>query len=167
MAGRHRRGAQRGVPTGRVAVSMATIGLGALQLGGVALAAPAGGGGGLDGTSCTDARIKACVDLSENRAWLLDGDGNVVYGPERVSHGAEGQETPTGDFIIQRKERHHVSQEYEGSPMPYAVFFDNNGRAFHGGSTDRESAGCVRLGTEDAKRFFEHLNPNDRVQIVE
>lgn len=167
MAGRHRRGTQRGVPSGRFAVSVATIGLGALQLGGVAVAAPAGGGGGVGGTPCTDARIKACVDLSENRAWLLDGDGNVVHGPVRNSHGAEGHETPTGDYIIQRKERHHVSQEYEGSPMPYAVFFDNEGRAFHGGSTDRESAGCVRLGEDDAKRFFEHLNPNDRVQIVE
>ncbi|GAA4934295.1 L,D-transpeptidase-like protein [Actinomycetospora succinea] len=167
MAGRHRRGAQRGVSSGRIAVSVATIGLGALQLGGVALAAPAGSADGVGGTPCTDARIKACVDLSENRAWLLDGDGNVTYGPVKNSHGAEGYETPTGDFVIQRKEKDHVSQEYEGSPMPYAVFFDNNGRAFHGGATDRESAGCVRLGKEDAKRFFEHLNPNDRVQIVE
>ena len=166
MAGRHRRGARRGVPAGRIAVSVATVGLGALQLGGVAFAAPAGTAA-VDGTSCTDARIKACVDLSENRAWLLDGQGNVVGGPVTNSHGAEGHETPTGDFIIQRKERDHVSQEYEGSPMPYAVFFDNNGRAFHGGDTDRKSAGCVRLGLEDAKRFFEHLNPNDRVQIVE
>ena len=137
MSGRHRRGAHRGVPTGRVAVSVAAVGLGALQLGGIASAAPAaGGGGGIDGTSCTDARIKACVDLSENRAWLLDGQGNVVGGPVVNSHGSEGHETPTGDFIIQRKERHHVSREYEGAPMPYAVFFDNNGRAFHGGNTD-------------------------------
>ncbi len=50
--------------------------------------------------------------------------------------------------------------------MPYAVFFDGNGRAFHQGSLDRRSAGCVRLGEADAKRFFEHLTPNDRVQIV-
>ena len=168
MSGRHRRGAHRGVPTGRVAVSVAAVGLGVLQLGGIASAAPAaGGGGGVDGTSCTDARIKACVDLSENRAWLLDGQGNVVHGPVVNSHGSEGHETPTGDFVIQRKERHHVSREYEGAPMPYAVFFDNSGRAFHGGSTERQSAGCVRLGMEDAKQFFEHLNPNDRVQIVE
>ncbi|MDF2976856.1 MAG: hypothetical protein K0S40_1584 [Actinomycetospora sp.] len=166
MAGRHRRGTRRGVPTGRIAVSVAAVGLGAVQLGGIAGAAPAGAAG-VGGTSCTDERIKACVDLSENRAWLLDGDGNVVRGPVVNSHGTEGHETPTGDFIIQRKERHHVSREYEGAEMPYSVFFDNNGRAFHGGDTDRQSAGCVRLGMEDAKAFFEHLNPNDRVQIVE
>ena len=167
MAGRHRRGAQRGGPAGRVVVSMATIGLGALQLGGVAVAAPAGTAGGVDGTSCTDARIKACVDLSENRTWLLDGEGNVVYGPVPNSHGAEGYETPAGDYVVQWKNRDHVSQEYGGAPMPYAVFFDNEGRAFHGGNTGRQSAGCVRLEMDDAQRFFEYLNPNDRVQIVE
>jgi lipoprotein-anchoring transpeptidase ErfK/SrfK len=50
--------------------------------------------------------------------------------------------------------------------MPFAVFFDGYGRAFHQGTLDRQSAGCVRLEEPDAKRFFEHLNPNDRVQIV-
>jgi hypothetical protein len=165
MAGRHRRGAQRGVSTGRLAVSVAAVGLGALQLGGVAAAAPAGGGG-VGGTTCTDARIKVCADLSQNRAWLLDGHGNVVDGPFRISHGAEGSETPTGDFVIQWKDADHKSQAYNGASMPYAVFFDGNGRAFHGGGTDRQSAGCVRLSTDDAKQFFDYLNPNDRAQIV-
>ncbi|PVZ12884.1 L,D-transpeptidase [Actinomycetospora cinnamomea] len=165
MAGRHRRGAQRGVPAGRVAVSVAAVGLGAIQLAGVAAAAPTGTAT-VGGTPCTDARIKACVDLSENRAWLLDGHGNVVHGPVANSHGAEGHETPPGDYIIQRKERYHVSREYEGAEMPYSVFFDNEGRAFHGGDIDRQSAGCVRLEMDDAERFFEHLDPNDRVQIV-
>lgn len=164
--GRHRKQrATAGAMTGRVAVSLAALGFGALQLGGIASAAPAETDT-VDGTSCTDDRIKACVDLSENETWLLDGDGNVVYGAVTNSHGARGYETPTGDFVVQWKNKDHKSREYNGSPMPYAVFFDTNGRAFHGGSTDRESAGCVRLGLEDAKRFFEHLNPNDRVQIV-
>ena len=166
MAGRHRRGAARTVPSGRLAVSVAAVGLGALQLSGVAAAAPAGEVGGVGGTSCTDERIKVCVDLSENRAWLLDGNGNVVGDPYRVSHGAEGHETPTGDFVIQWKDADHKSQEYHGASMPYAVFFDGNGRAFHGGGTDRQSAGCVRLSTDDAKTFFDYLNPNDRAQIV-
>lgn len=165
MAGRHRKGVQRGASTGRLAVSVAAVGLGALQLGGVATAAPAGEVG-VGGTSCTDARIKACVDLSEDRAWLLDGQGNVVYGPVHISHGAEGMETPTGDFVIQWKDQDHKSREYNGASMPYSVFFDTHGRAFHGGSTDRDSAGCVRLEINDAKRFFQHLNPNDRAQIV-
>jgi lipoprotein-anchoring transpeptidase ErfK/SrfK len=163
--GRHRR-QRTPVPaatTGRVAVSVATLGLGALQLGGVAAAAPAHT---VDGTSCTDARIKACVDLSENTTWLLDGEGNVVYGAVPNSHGSEGHETPTGDFVVQWKDRDHKSKEYGGASMPYAVFFDTHGRAFHQGSRERQSAGCVRLDEDDAKRFFDHLEPNDRVQIV-
>jgi hypothetical protein len=165
MAGRHRRGAQRGVPTGRLAASVAAVGFGALQLSGIASAAPAGQAG-VGGTSCTTSGIKACVDLSENRAWLLDGRGHVVGDPVHISHGAEGHETPTGDFVIQWKDQYHKSKEYKGASMPYSVFFDKNGRAFHGGSTDRDSAGCVRMGTNDAKRFFQALDPNDKIQIV-
>lgn len=167
--GRHRkqrRDDRAGV--GRVALSAAAVGMGVAQLSGIAAAAPAPAGTapGVGGTPCTTPTIKACVDLSENKAWLLDGRGTVVHGPVNNSHGAPGHETPVGDFVVQRKDRYHVSQEFEGAKMPYAVFFDNNGRAFHQGTLDRQSAGCVRLNEADAKRFFEHLNPNDRVQIV-
>ena len=168
--GRHRRRQER-AGTGRVALSVAAVGMGMVQLSGVAAAAPApaapaGTAPGVGGTPCTTPTIKACVDLSENRTWLLDGRGTVVHGPVANSHGGRGHETPTGDFVVQRKDRYHVSQEFEGAKMPYAVFFDGNGRAFHQGTLDRQSAGCVRLGEADAKRFFEHLEPNDRVQIV-
>ena len=163
--GRHRRrDGHAGV--GRATLSAAAVGMGVVQLSGIAAAAPAGSAPGVGGTPCTTPTIKACVDLSENRTWLLDGKGTVVHGPVATSDGGTGHGTPTGDFVIQRKDRHHVSQEFEGAPMPYAVFFDGNGRAFHQGSLDRRSAGCVRLGEADAKRFFEHLSPNDRVQIV-
>ena len=168
--GRHRQGRER-TGTGRVALSVAAVGMGMVQLSGVAAAAPvpaapAGTAPGVGGTPCTTPAIKACVDLSENRTWLLDGRGTVVHGPVANTHGARGHETPTGDFVVQRKDRYHVSQEFEGAKMPYAVFFDSEGRAFHQGTLERQSAGCVRLGEADAKRFFEHLNPNDRVQIV-
>lgn len=149
-----------------MALSLAAAGMGVVQLSGVAVAAPAGTAPGVGGTPCTTPTIRACVDLSENRTWLLDGRGRVVHGPVAVSHGGKGHETPVGDFVVQRKDRYHVSQEFEGATMPYAVFFDGDGRAFHQGTLDRQSAGCVRLGEADAKRFFEHLEPNDRVQIV-
>ncbi|MDT7743776.1 MAG: hypothetical protein QOE59_2854 [Actinomycetota bacterium] len=164
--GRHRRRRNERAGTGRVALSVAAVGMGVVQLSGVAAAAPAGTAPGVGGTPCTTPTIKACVDLSENRTWLLDGRGGVVHGPVANSHGGKGHETPVGDFVVQRKDRHHVSQEFENAKMPYAVFFDGNGRAFHQGTLDRQSAGCVRLDEADAKRFFEYLNPNDRVQIV-
>lgn len=168
--GRHRKQRESGGPSGRIIVSTAAaLGLGALPFAGVAAAAPGSGAGsdGVGGTSCTDERIKACVDLSENRAWLLDGHGETLGAPVTANHGSEGEETPTGSFVIQRKDRHHTSKEYGGASMPYALFFDGEGRAFHEGDPDRESAGCVRLAHDDAKRFFDYLEVYDRVEIVE
>lgn len=182
--GRHRKQRERGGPSGRAVVSTAAaLGFGALQFAGVAAAAPAdsddpgdsataesgsgSGSDGIGGTSCTDERIKACVDLSENRAWLLDGHGEALGGPVTINHGSEGEETPTGSFVIQRKDQYHKSKEYGGASMPYALFFDGEGRAFHEGNPDRPSAGCVRLAHDDAKRFFDYLEVYDRVEIVE
>jgi hypothetical protein len=194
--GRHRRQHERGGPSGRAAVSTAAaLGFGAMQFAGVATAAPAAspapaessaadpasdsttdsasdsgsdsGTDGVGGTSCTDERIKACVDLSEDRAWLLDGHGETLGAPVTVNHGSEGEETPTGSFVIQRKDQYHKSKEYGGASMPYALFFDGEGRAFHEGNPDRPSAGCVRLAHDDAKRFFDYLEVYDRVEIVE
>jgi lipoprotein-anchoring transpeptidase ErfK/SrfK len=51
--------------------------------------------------------------------------------------------------------------------MPWSVFFDDNGRAFHGGDPARQSAGCVRMADPDAQAFFNGLEVYDRVQIVE
>jgi hypothetical protein len=41
------------------------------------------------------AGVRACVRLSTNQAWLLDGK-RVVTGPVRISHGRAGFRTPPG-----------------------------------------------------------------------
>lgn len=110
--------------------------------------------------------VKACARLSTNEAWLTDGRGTILLGPVRMSHGAEGQETPVGQFAVRWKNKDHFSREAGGTPMPYSVFFDDHGRAFHGGDPARRSAGCVRMPVESAKVFFENLQPTDRVQIL-
>lgn len=110
--------------------------------------------------------VKACARLSSDEAWLSDGRGAVLLGPVRMNHGAEGEETPTGRFTVQWKNKDHVSQEAGGAPMPYSVFFDGHGRAFHGGDPARQSAGCIRLDLENARRFFDALQPNDQVEIL-
>lgn len=110
--------------------------------------------------------VKACARLSTNEAWVTDGSGTVLRGPVRMTHGGRGQETPVGTFRVLRKDAQHVSQEQPGVPMPYSVFFDDRGRAFHGGSLARESAGCVHLSDADAMFFFDHLAVGDSVQIV-
>ncbi len=49
--------------------------------------------------------------------------------------------------------------------MHYAVFFAPGGIAFHEGPIDHPSAGCVRLETEAASRFFDTLAVGDEVQV--
>jgi hypothetical protein len=97
-----------------------------------------------------EAAAKACVSIGQQKAWLTDGKGN---------------ETPQGVFHVMWKDQFHHSREYNQAPMPYSVFFAP-GDAFHGGSLQRASAGCVHLGDEDSKAFFNYLQVNDEVQVL-
>lgn len=118
----------------------------------------------VEGTPCT-AAARACVDLTEGEAWLIE-NGAVTYGPVLVSSGALGEETPTGSFRVEWKHLHHISGE-SGVPMPYSVFFAPGGIAFHEGSIYSESAGCVRMEREHAKVFYDSLQVGDVVEVTE
>ncbi|MGH3977937.1 MAG: L,D-transpeptidase [Pseudonocardiaceae bacterium] len=108
----------------------------------------------------------ACIDLSGNQSWLMDG-GAVTYGPVPITSGKPGYETPTGVFRVTWKDIDHRSREYDNAPMPYSVFFTNNGIAFHEGSLERQSHGCIHLSHEAARTYFDDLQPRDVVEVVE
>lgn len=122
------------------------------------------------GTPCSIS-ARSCVDLDSQRAWLI-ADGKVVRGPVGIASGGQGQETPVGhSFRVYRKEQDHKSQESrlangDPAPMPWSVFFADGGIAFHSGSPDRASAGCIHLAPEDAKAWFDFLQVGDQVQVV-
>ncbi|HEY0640772.1 MAG TPA: L,D-transpeptidase family protein [Pseudonocardiaceae bacterium] len=111
------------------------------------------------------ATARACVDLSANRSWLLDGAGNVTYGPVPITHGRAGWLTPPGTFSVTFKNRHHKSSIFNDAPMPYSVFF-NGGIAFHQGSLSELSHGCIHLSAGAASTFFGSLSVGDVVQVV-
>jgi hypothetical protein len=121
-------------------------------------------------TACT-ITAKACVDLESQRAWLFQ-DGKVLLGPVKISSGGPGEETPTGHSLrVYRKEQMHLSTESlnaQGQPskMPWSVFFEDGGIAFHGGDPARDSAGCIHLEPNDAKSFYDYLQVGDQVQVV-
>jgi len=92
-------------------------------------------------------------------------DGAVTYGPVPISSGKPGYETPPGVFTVSYKDKDHLSRQFNNAPMPYSVFF-NGGIAFHKGSLDQPSHGCVRLAQTAAKTFFANLQPGDTVQVV-
>jgi lipoprotein-anchoring transpeptidase ErfK/SrfK len=125
------------------------------------------------GTPCT-AAASACVDVRKKQAWLIK-DGKVFRGPVTIATGGKGEDTPTGDvFRVYRKDQNHVSEEFkiktgpkkgQPAPMPYSVFFEDGGIAFHAGSPSVASAGCVHLNTADAVAFFNFLQIGQHVQV--
>jgi lipoprotein-anchoring transpeptidase ErfK/SrfK len=116
-----------------------------------------------DNTPCP-ASARVCVDIDGKRTWLQRG-GETSYGPVSMSPGKPGQDTPRGNFTVQYKVKDEISREFNNAPMPYAVYFTNNGHAFHQGTLDTQSAGCVRLNNQDAVTYFNALNPGDQVFI--
>ncbi|WP_345702673.1 L,D-transpeptidase [Pseudonocardia eucalypti] len=126
------------------------------------------------GTPCTMS-ARSCVDLDTERAWLIK-DGKVIRGPVKVSSGGRGKPTPVGHSLrVYRKEKDYKSQESriqsgpkkgQPAPMPYSVFFEDGGIAFHSGNPAVASAGCVHLNTADAVAWFNDLQIGDQVQVV-
>ncbi|MGW5055117.1 L,D-transpeptidase [Actinokineospora sp. NPDC004072] len=115
------------------------------------------------GTPCK-ASARACIDLSANKSWLIK-DGVAVYGPVPITHGRAGWETPPGTFKVGWKNRHHRSSIFNNAPMPYSVFF-NGGIAFHQGSLQEKSHGCIHLSQTAAAKYFNTLQVGDVVQVV-
>lgn len=112
---------------------------------------------------CTLKRIRACVSLGRQRAWLMR-DGKVVYGPARITSGRPGYRTTKGMWRVTFKDIDHRSHEYGGAPMPYSVFF-HGGQAFHEGSLSVPSHGCVHLSHRSAVKFYNYLHKGDYVRV--
>ena len=107
----------------------------------------------------------ACVRLSTSESWLISG-GAIGYGPVKSAFGMAGNETPTGDFQVLYKVRYDHSLAYD-QPMPYSVYFRDDGIAFHQGDlAPGSSHGCVHLAEESAAKFFDFLQPGAQVQVV-
>jgi hypothetical protein len=49
--------------------------------------------------------------------------------------------------------------------MPWSVFFQWSGIAFHSGDPERASAGCVHLPEPDAIAWFNYLRVGNEVQV--
>lgn len=111
-----------------------------------------------------DARV--CVDIDGRRTWLQKG-GKVDFIAPSMAPGRNTPKdrTPRGTFTVSRKVKDEVSYEFNNAPMPYAVYFTNNGHAFHMGDPAYESAGCIRLPQNAAQKYFNDLQIGDKVFI--
>ena len=151
-----------------VVLTLAAITTGSLALGTSAAATPArpapltAAPQSVADTPCT-VTARACVDLANRHAWLLD-NGTVVRGPVSFADGDADTPTPRGTFKVEWKAEEYTSRTYLVQ-MPYAVFFAPGGVAFHQGRQTTPSAGCVKLVRDDAVAFFDYLQVGDEVQV--
>jgi L,D-transpeptidase catalytic domain len=107
-------------------------------------------------TAPAAAKVDIFVDLDGQRMTVAkNGEKQVVW---KISSGRSGYETPTGSYIVQRMDADHLSDEYDGAPMPYAIFF-SRGLAIHGtyerGLGRPASHGCVRLSIDHARELYQ------------
>ncbi|MEL6064411.1 MULTISPECIES: L,D-transpeptidase [unclassified Methylobacterium] len=97
------------------------------------------------------------VDKSTQRMEVtVDGQPRYSW---PVSTGVESYDTPSGSYRPFRMERTHFSKEWDDAPMPFAMFFTNQGHAIHGTNHVRNlgraaSHGCVRLSVRNAATLF-------------
>jgi lipoprotein-anchoring transpeptidase ErfK/SrfK len=106
--------------------------------------------------SVAQAEIVARINLSSQRmAVFVNGAPRYNW---RVSTARPGYRTPTGTFKPTALVRYHRSSIYEGSPMPYSIFF-LRGYAIHGSYEIKHlgrpvSHGCIRLHPANAAALY-------------
>ena len=106
--------------------------------------------------SIAQAEIVARINLSSQRmAVIVNGAARYNW---PVSTARPGYRTPTGTFKPTALVRYHRSSIYEGSPMPYSIFF-LRGYAIHGSYEIKHlgrpaSHGCIRLHPSNAAALY-------------
>ena len=99
------------------------------------------------------------ITINKNsQKMTVELDGDTLY-RWKVSTGARGYDTPSGNFRPFRMEKEHFSKEWDDAPMPYSIFFTGEGHAVHGSYHvkslgRRASHGCVRLHPDNAAKLF-------------
>ncbi len=101
------------------------------------------------------AKVRITVDLDAQTIHVEAK--NRVY-DWKVSSGAIGYDTPPGTYGVLWTDKDHHSDEYDGAPMPNAIFF-RPGYAIHGAYKSDwghpASHGCVRLPVAQSAILFE------------
>jgi hypothetical protein len=107
----------------------------------------------------TPARADVLIQVDKStQTMVVTVDGTPAYSWP-VSTGVARYDTPGGEFQPFRMDRDHFSREWDNAPMPYAIFFTQQGHAIHGtnhSSIGRPAShGCVRLSVAHAKTLFD------------
>lgn len=105
--------------------------------------------------SVASAKVHITVDLDTQRIHVESKDHVYDW---KVSSGAPGYDTPAGTYGVLWTDKTHTSDEYDGAPMPNAIFF-KPGFAIHGAYKSNwghpASHGCVRLPVANSAVLFD------------
>ena len=109
--------------------------------------------------ACTSARAEVLIRVDKAAQLMtvtVDGAQRYAW---PVSTGIADYDTPAGDFQPFRIERDHFSREWDDAPMPFSIFFTQEGHAIHGTYHVKNlgrpaSHGCVRLLKANAAVLF-------------
>jgi hypothetical protein len=109
--------------------------------------------------ACAPARADVLIQVDKStQTMVVTVDSRPTYSWP-VSTGIARYDTPGGEFQPFRMDRDHFSREWDNAPMPYAIFFTQQGHAIHGtnhSSIGRPAShGCVRLSVAHAKTLFD------------
>ncbi len=114
-----------------------------------------------------EAHLRIEIDKTRQRMVI------VVDGVRRhswpISTGRVGQETPSGRFRPLTLVRHERSRWYDNAPMPYAIYFTNDGHAIHGtkaGVGEPASHGCVRVALRHAAALYAMVKRHGRQKTL-
>jgi lipoprotein-anchoring transpeptidase ErfK/SrfK len=105
------------------------------------------------------------VDLASETIRVVRGSSEI--GRALILYGADDKPTPSGQFKITQKKRHHISNLYN-RPMPYMLRLTNDGVAIHGSVVEYGYAthGCIGVPEEFAALLFKEAKLGDRVIIT-
>ena len=139
-------------------------------------------------------RVRIVVSLSKQRAYLLMGDEVVIDSP--ISSGKRGHESPHGSFSVLEKDPNHHSTIYGdyvdsagrvvragvsakidaapsgthfvGAAMTWFMRLTGDGVGMHVGILPGYPAshGCIRMPSEGAKLFYDHVKVGTPVTVA-
>ena len=109
----------------------------------------------LSALAFTGARADVLVRVDKSTQTMTVSVDGVERYTWKVSTGRADYDTPGGDFKPNRMDKDHYSEEWDNAPMPYSIFFDEDGHAIHGTYEAKHlgqpvSHGCVRLSVKNA-----------------
>ena len=137
--------------------------------------------------------VRVVVSIPKQRAWLMVGDQIAADSP--ISSGKRGHSTPTGQFtILERDPNHHSTlygdfrdasgrivragvsahidsapsgTHFTGAEMKWFMRLTGDGVGMHIGILPGYPAshGCVRMSSEGAKFFYDHVKVGTPVAV--